>query len=252
MHKYALLCIDKRIKISDRRIIMTLGIIAAMDKEAEGIISAMTGTSAEVIGSIKYTRGKIKNTDVVIAVCGIGKVFAAICAQTMIITYHPDYILNTGIAGALSRELGICDIAVATDTVQHDMDTSAIGDPVGFVSGINIIKFPASEFLSDKITEIASSFGFNTVRGTIASGDKFVADSDTKRRIVDLFGAIACEMEGGAIAHAAYINNTPYAVVRAISDNADGEADMDYPTFAALACKNSVKITVKLAEEIGG
>lgn len=227
---------------------MKLGIIAAMQKEAELIFAAMTETTTEVCGSISYTIGKIGETEIVCAVCGIGKVFAAMCAQAMIVRYAPDAIINTGVGGTLTHELSIGDIAVSTDTVQHDMDTSALGDPVGLISGINVIRMPADEKLRDAICQLASQFGMKTKCGTIASGDKFVADNALKKYITDNFGAIACEMEGASVGQVCYVNKIPYLVIRAISDDADGGACEDYPAFARKSAENSANLVIQLAK----
>ena len=144
---------------------MTIGIIAAMEKEAEKIIAAMTDKASETVGGICFTSGKIGASSVVLAVCGIGKVFAAMCSQTMAVKYAPDCIINTGVGGTLTRQLGIGDVAVSENTVQHDMDTSALGDPVGLISGINIVKIPASAELAEKIMAIAAEHGIKTVSG---------------------------------------------------------------------------------------
>ena len=226
---------------------MKLGIIAAMKIEAELIEAAMTDIVRETCGSIEYCLGKIGTTDIVLAVCGIGKVFAAICAQTMIVKYAPDAIINTGVGGTLTKKLSVGDVAVSSAMVQHDMDTSALGDPVGLISGPNIIEIPADAALAEKISAIVKDMGINTVKGTIATGDQFIAKQETKDRIVSRFGAIACEMEGAAIGQVCYVNKVPFAVIRAISDDADSGACDDYPTFAKMAAKNSAKAVIKLA-----
>ncbi len=226
---------------------MKLGIIAAMKIEAELIEAAMTDIVRETCGSIEYCLGKIGNTDIVLAVCGIGKVFAAICAQTMIVKYAPDAVVNTGVGGTLTKKLSVGDVAVSSAMVQHDMDTSALGDPVGLISGPNIIEIPADAALAEKISAIVRGMGINTVTGTIATGDQFIAKQETKDRIVSQFGAIACEMEGAAIGQVCYVNKVPFAVIRAISDDADSGACEDYPTFAKMAAKNSAKAVIELA-----
>ena len=226
---------------------MKLGIIAAMKIEAELIEAAMTDTVRETCGSIEYCLGKIGTTDIVLAVCGIGKVFAAMCAQTMIVKYAPDAVINTGVGGTLTKKLSVGDVAVSSAMVQHDMDTSALGDPVGLISGPNIIEIPADAALAEKISAIVRDMGIGTLTGVIATGDQFIAKQETKDRIVSRFGAIACEMEGAAIGQVCYVNRVPFAVIRAISDDADSGACEDYPTFAKMAAKNSAGAVIALA-----
>lgn len=219
-----------------------IGIVGAMTCETEALCAATENKQTEYVSGIAYTTGLLEGQEVVIATCGVGKVYAAICAQTMILCYHPDLIINTGVGGTLTAELGIGDVAVASALVQHDMDTSPIGDPVGLVSGINKIYFEADEKTADSLAACVQAEGLRAMRGVIASGDQFVASRERKDFITATFGAIACEMEGAAIAHVATVNAVPFAVLRAISDEADGHATVDFPTFAARAAENSVAV----------
>ena len=229
---------------------MTLGIIAAMKIEAEHIISKMECTRQEMVGGITFTVGKLGKIDAVLSVCGIGKVFASMCAQTMIVKYAPDAIVNTGVAGTLTKELSVGDIAISGAVVQHDMDTSPLGDPVGLISGINVIEIASDEALVRRISDAAASLGLKYEIGIIASGDRFIADVSSKKYITDTFSAIACEMEGAAVGQVCYVNKVPFAVIRAISDDADNGACDDYPTFAANAAKNSASIVISVAKTL--
>lgn len=218
------------------------GIICAMQLEMDGLRAQMTDMVSERVSGIEFVRGTLCGAPVVTAVCGVGKVFAALCAQTMILRYAPARLINTGVAGSLSPSLTIGNIAIADDVVQHDMDTSPLGDPVGLLSGINIVHIPADPALGEALEASAAACGLTVRRGTIATGDRFISSGEQKSRIRDAFGAIACEMEGGAIGHVCYVNNVPFAVLRAISDGGDEEASMDYPTFARMAAANSVRV----------
>ncbi len=219
-----------------------IGIIAAMDVEMESLRSYMENPETEIISGVRFVRGTLEGQQVVTAVCGIGKVFAALCAQTMILRYHPDAIINTGVAGTLTDKLSIGSIAVSSAVVQHDMDTSAIGDPVGLISGINRIELPADAALAARLSACAKAMAVKTVTGVIASGDQFVASSERKAYITEHFGAIACEMEGAAIGHVCFVNQVPFCVLRAISDSADGSSHVDYPTFVQMAADQSVRL----------
>lgn len=219
-----------------------IGIIAAMNVEMESLRSYMENTEEETISGIRFVRGMLEGQEVVTAVCGIGKVFAALCAQTMILRYAPEAIINTGVAGTLTNALGIASIAVSSAVVQHDMDTSPLGDPKGLISGINVVEIPADAQLGGKILACAKEMGVNAVSGVIASGDQFVASAERKDFITGQFGAIACEMEGAAIGQVCYVNKVPFCVLRAISDSADGSSHMDYPQFVKLAAEQSVSL----------
>ena len=228
-----------------------IGIISALSIEAELLItSSETPDEVREISGIQFHKITLGGKSAVVAVCGVGKVNAARTAQAMIMAFSPEIIINTGVAGALNKELHICDIVVGEKTVQHDMDTSAIGDPVGLVSGINVVFFENDKFVADVICESAEKLGFAHRRGIIACGDRFVADSATKEKIVENFGADACEMESAAMAQACYINNVPFGVIRAISDGADDGANMDYPTFAKIAAEKGIALTDEFIKNI--
>lgn len=216
-----------------------IGIICAMKIEAEAIIASLSDTRTETVSGVEFTVGKRYGKEVVVAICGIGKVFAAICTEAMILKFAPELIINSGVAGTLTDRLSIGDIAIAGSLVQHDMDTSPLGDPVGLVSGINKIYFDADENAVSALKKACVTVGANSVVGTVASGDQFMSDTEKKNAIRDRFNAIACEMEGASVAHVAFVNGVPFAVLRAISDSASGDAQMEYPKFVAMAAERS-------------
>ena len=223
-----------------------IGIIGALHDEVRELILSLADRRTEVAGSIEFNLGKLFGKNVVIARCGVGKVSAAICTVAMIVKYSPDLIINSGVGGALEKSLRPLDIVFADKLVQHDMDTSALGDPVGLISGINKIYFETDTRAIEILTRAALDMGINFLVGTIATGDKFISLGSDKDAIVERFGALACEMEGGAIAHAAFVNGTKFMVVRSISDSADGDAHMDYAAFLPKATKISTALTMAL------
>lgn len=217
------------------------GIIGAMDLEMKALIDLLEKEECRTISNVTFYKGKIFEHDAVLAVCGVGKCFSALCAQTMILEYHPDCIINIGVAGGIVDGLSVGDIVVANDVVQYDMDTSAVGDPVGLISGINIVKIPCSPKLTEGLFEAAKTLQIPVVRGTVASGDTFVASREKKEKIAETFDAVACEMEGGGIAQACYVNNVECAILRSISDGIDGGGG-DYEAFKHAAAKNSTAV----------
>ena len=227
-----------------------IGIIGAMDVEVENLKAKIENKKIESFSGIEFVSGKMFGKDVVVAKCGIGKVFASICAEAMILKYEPDYIINTGVAGTLTCELSIGDVAISENLCQHDMDTSPIGDPKGLLSGINIINIPADEYLVNLAETVIKEQNINCKKGIIASGDQFIASKEQKDFIVSEFNAIACEMEGASIGHVCYVNKVKFLVLRAISDSADNSSHMDYPTFLKMASENSTKVTMGLIERI--
>lgn len=209
------------------------GIIGAMDVEVEEILSRMTDERSETVSGIVYHIGKIGGKDCVVAKCGVGKVAAAVCAQTMILRYAPSAVINEGVAGGMGSGIHIGDIVVSSGLVQHDMDTSAVGDEKGLISGLNLVVIPASKALGELTAHTAEHLcGKDKVHvGIIATGDQFINDGEHLERIRDEFGACACEMEGGSIAQVCYMNGVDFVVIRAISDNANEAAAVNYNTF---------------------
>ncbi len=225
-----------------------IGIIGAMEVEVASLKERMENKEICTVSGIEFVKGTLCGAEAVVAKCGVGKVFAALCTQTMILKYAPDCIINTGVAGSLSENLGVCDVAVASAVVQHDMDTSPIGDPIGLISGINVVEIPSDKAVSHKLISIVEELGVNCVSGIVASGDQFIASKEKKEFITESFGAVACEMEGAAIGHVCFVNGVPFAVLRAISDNADGSSHLDFPTFAAKSAELSISIIERFAK----
>ncbi len=224
-----------------------IGIIGAMSVEIEEIQARIEEKEIQVIGNNTFVVGKLCGRDVVAVQCGIGKVNAALCAQTMILRYNPELIINSGVGGSLYEKLTFGDIAIAKDLVQHDVDTSPLGDPIGLVSTINKIYFECDSRAVCLIEQIVSEMdGVNGLIGTIASGDQFIASSERKDFIRKNFSAIACEMEGGAIAQVCEVAKVKCVVIRAISDNADNDSHMDYGQFVQMAANRSIDVLLRL------
>ena len=231
---------------------MLIGIIGAMDIEVQALKNLMSGAEVKKISGIDFYKGNINGTDAVVAVAGVGKVNAAVCAQTMILTYSPDMLINVGVAGGLHKEFKIGDIAVADAVVEHDMDTSPIGDPKGLISGINMVEMKCDGKISDTLASVSASLdGISVKRGIIASGDQFISSDEQRMRIISDFGAIAAEMEGASIGHVCVMNDVPFGVLRAISDGANDDSVIDYPTFAKMAAENSIKIILEFIKRVG-
>ena len=225
-----------------------IGIIGAMESEVRELISRLDSPVTESFSGVDFHLGRLLGKQVVIARCGVGKVFAAICAEIMILKYSPALLVNTGVAGAIAPGIITGDVVVARRLVQHDMDTSPLGDPKGLISGINVIYFETDVRAKDILLAAATELEISASQGTIATGDRFVASREEKERLLSEFTASACEMEGGAVAQVAYVNKTPFIVIRAISDSADGSATVDYPTFLAEAAKNSAAMNLALVK----
>ncbi len=229
---------------------MKIGIIGAMSVEVEALKARIENAERVTQSGIEFVSGSLCGKRVVVAQCGIGKVFAAICAQTMIVRFGVTHVINTGVGGTLCDELSILDVAIADGVVQHDMDTSPLGDPVGLISGINKVVLPTSKTLAEAAARAADKLGIRSKTGVIASGDQFISSAEKKKYIIDNFGAICCEMEGAAIGHVCYVGGVECLIVRAISDSASGEATMEYPEMVARAAVRSQKMTELILENL--
>lgn len=226
------------------------GIICAMEVEAHTILSYMKNPVTEQISGIDFVSGTVCGKKAVVAVCGVGKVFAALCTQAMIMRFAPEIIINTGVGGTLTDRLHCGDIAVAASVVQHDMNTSPLGDPIGMISGINKINFVCDKSASADLKRIAGErLNIENVCGVIASGDRFINDRSEKQFIHRWFGAIACDMESGAVGQVCFVNGVPFCVLRSISDEADGRSHLDYSDFARIAANNAAKLLLTYLEE---
>ena len=218
-----------------------LGIIGAMDLEVDALRGAMENVTETQIGYTKYYEGTLLGVPVCLARCGIGKVHAALCALGMLLRFPVDALLNIGVAGALRDSLNIADVVIACSAVQHDMDTTPIGDPLGMISGPNIVHLPCDEGLSALLVQAAGEAGLVPQRAAIATGDQFIVGTEKKDFLSQTFDAAACDMEGGAIAQCCYEMGVPYAAVRAISDTRLGDG-REYAEKAGAACQSEERL----------
>lgn len=225
-----------------------LGIIGAMDAEINSIKEKMVNPVSTEIAGTEFVCGFISNVMVCAAMCNPGKVNAALCAQAMIDNFDTDKIINVGVGCSLSDDVVIKNIVIASHVCQYDIDITALGEPRGYINGLNITKIETDRHISERLARIAINSGEKIHRGVIASGDTFIADKKLKNRIADTFGAICGEMEGGAIGHVCMANSVPFAVIRSVSDGGDENAAIDYPTFKKIAAEKSTAIILKFIE----
>ena len=230
----------------------TIGIIGAMEVEVAILKEKMEDVRIIKKASMDFYEGILAGKKVVVVRSGIGKVNAGICAQILADVFSVDAIINTGIAGSLNKNINIGDIVLSTDVVQHDMDATGFGYRKGQIPQMPVFFFNADDNLRRLAAEVCKEVNpdIQVFEGRIASGDQFVCDQDVKNRIVSEFSAYATEMEGAAIGQAAYLNEIPFLVVRAISDKADGSAQMDYSEFEKAAVDHSVRLTLNMLARI--
>ncbi len=222
---------------------MKIGIICAMEEELAPLKKIMSIKESRTKARMEFIEGTLEEKDVVMVISGIGKVNAAVCAQILADDYHVTHLINVGVAGGVKENIQPMDVVVATALLQHDMDVTAFGLKRG-----EIPRFESSLFKTDdKLTRLAlegsrKNEGYTTHEGIIVSGDQFISSKEKIEDLLETFHAAACEMEGAAIAQAADLNHIPFSVIRAISDNANTGASMDYEKFKDLAVENTVSI----------
>ena len=227
-----------------------LGIIGAMTVEVETLKNIMTDRECVTRAGIEFCSGNLEGMPAVIAQCGVGKVNAAMCTQILCSVYGVTHLVNTGIAGSLCAELDIADMVVSTDAMYHDVDVAVFGYPAGQVPGMPLT-YPADETLRGYAFAAAEAVNPGHTRtGRVASGDQFISGKEQKEKIIADTSADCTEMEGASIAHTAWRNNVPFVILRAISDKADDSAQMDYPTFEAIAAQRCAKVTSLLARAL--
>ena len=227
-----------------------IGIIGAMDEEISQIKAKLSDVTVTEIAAMTFSKGKLGSHDIVAVRSGIGKVNAAVCTQILATYFHVDHIINTGVAGSLKNEINIGDVVISTDALQHDMDATGFGYEPGVIPRMKVSDFIADENLRKLAVKACREAGLQigVHEGRIVSGDQFISDHAVKERIVKQFGGYCTEMEGAAIAQAAYLNDIPFLIIRAISDKADGSATMDYGEFERKAIDNSVALLVNMIE----
>ncbi len=230
---------------------MKIGIIGAMEQEVATLKENMEVNEKKQRAGMEFFEGSLEGVPVVVVKCGIGKVNAALCVQILSDCFEVTHVINTGIAGSLNAKLDIGDILVSEKAIQHDMDVTIFGYQKGQVPG-----FESREFYADAAMAQAAQGAcklvnpdIHVVKGCVVSGDQFISDDQVKRHLIEEFHGDCAEMEGASIAQAAFLNQLPFVIIRAISDKADGSAQMDYPTFekkAAEHCAGMVKEFLKI------
>lgn len=222
-----------------------IAVICAMDIEAELLAAALRGAKEEAVGVMTFTRGAFGEYGVTVARCGVGKVFAAMCAEALILSFGPDLILNSGCAGSLDERLSVGDVCVPTGFVQYDMDTTALGDPPGFIGGgIDRVVLPTDENTASRLAALAAKNGLSAHRGLAATADRFVSSREEKKSLGKKLGALVCEMEGAALAQVAAAHGVPFCAIRSVSDSLTDGSAMEFGAFARLASEKSARLTL--------
>jgi adenosylhomocysteine nucleosidase len=229
-----------------------LGIIGAMEVEVATLKKNMENPQVTKKAGMEFYQGTLAGCPAVVVKSGIGKVNAGICTQILVDDFHIDQVINTGVAGSLRAEINIGDIVISSDALQHDMDATGFGYELGVIPQMACSDFVAEADLISLAKKCCAKVNpeIRTFVGRVVSGDQFVSDKEKKAWLIEQFDGYCTEMEGAAIAQAAYVNHVPFLVLRAISDKADDSAQMSYDEFEAQAAEHCVKLVMAMAEHL--
>ena len=225
---------------------MKFGIIAAMEEELKTLLLTLEDKKEVVVLGKTYYEGRIGQHEVVLVQSGIGKVMSAMSVAILAETFGVDAIINTGSAGAVSEGLAIGDVVIADRLVYHDVDVTAFGYAYGQMAGQELY-YQADQTLMASLQKVLNQQGIHNHVGLIATGDSFIAGQEKVDTIKHHFQEVlAVEMEGAAIAQAAQAAGKPFLVIRAMSDTAQGDANISFDEFILEAGKRSAQTLLAL------
>jgi adenosylhomocysteine/aminodeoxyfutalosine nucleosidase len=229
---------------------MKIAILGAMREEIAPLLETLGDYKEINYANNVFYEAKYKELDLVIAYSKIGKVFSTLTATIMIEKFGCQKLLFSGVAGGINEDLKIGDLIIANSLCQHDVDITAFGHPHGFIPESSTHTTSVDKDLLKIGEDVAKDLGIEVKFGTIATGDQFVACNDKKNFIKNTFLADALEMEGGSVAVVCDSLNIPYFILRAISDTANGDADVDFDAFLEKSAKNSANFIIKMLDRI--
>lgn len=224
-----------------------LGIIFALKEELDALLKVLTLKNEYNIFELTFYECELNDKQIVLVESGIGKVNSARTTQILIDNFKVDYIFNIGVAGAVSKDVDICDIVIGENLVQHDFDVTPFDYEKGFIPKVGKY-LPSDEYLLKLAKEI--KIDTNIHIGVIASGDIFVNDPKMSEKINTKFNALCTEMEGASIAQVCYLSHIPFLVIRSISDSVNGNNELTYDDFLLLSSKMVANFMKELLEKI--
>ncbi|MRN52522.1 5'-methylthioadenosine/adenosylhomocysteine nucleosidase [Paenibacillus monticola] len=216
-----------------------IGLIGAMDEEIRLLLEGMEDRETVVKAGINYYTGTLFGKSVVLCKCGVGKVNAAVTTQILLDTFGASQVLFTGVAGAVHPELNIGDIVISSSCMQHDMDVTALGYPRGIIPYQEVSSFCANPALVLLAEQACVELKQKYLIGKVLSGDQFIANADVVAELKEQLDGACAEMEGAAVAQVCYMYDTPFVVIRSMSDKADGSAHVNFREFTVEASERS-------------
>jgi adenosylhomocysteine nucleosidase len=229
-----------------------IGIIGAMHEEIVELKNMISNLEEEKILDIIFYKGTLEGKEIVLVEGGIGKVNASVCTTLLIDRFKVDQLIFTGVAGGTNPEIEVGDIVISNELIEHDFDCTAFGMKHGEIPRMGTSIFKADKKLI-KIAEESALELFdkkNIYTGRIVSGDEFVAEPKKIDWLRETFNSECTEMEGAAVAHVCYLFETPFVIIRSISDKANDDAKTDFCEFVKLAAKNSKNLIVEMMKRV--
>lgn len=228
-----------------------IGIIGAMEPEVALLRQQISDVSSTELGGYTFYSGKLANMQVVLVQSGIGKVASALATALLIQQFQPDAIINTGSAGGFDPELEVGDVVISTEVRHHDVDVTAFGYEIGQVPQMPAA-FSAHPALVQAAEQSIQALGYcKTKKGLIATGDSFICDPARIAVIRQQFPTmLAVEMEGAAIAQVCHMLNTPFVVIRSLSDIAGKESPQSFEAYLDVASKHSSAMVLELLQRL--
>ena len=233
-------------------LVTTLCILSAMPQEGNLIENEIQSKESIIIGNKKFTKGTLYGQSVVFSLSGIGKVSAAATTALMINYFNVDELIFTGVAGG-GPNINIGDIVIGSEFIQYDLDLTPFFNKC-YIYSLNKNVIKSDNNLTSKWKNAAINYLNNNKNqefdnpkvhiGRIISGDQFIHKKEQIDKIketlnsIDIYDFSAIEMEGAAVAQICEEFNTPYAIIRAISDKADSEANINFTIFINEIAKN--------------
>lgn len=218
---------------------MVIGIMGAMPEEVSQLCTRLSGVTVEEYAGVSYHRGCLAGRQVVVCCAGMGKANAASTTQVLITRYGAGQIIFSGVAGNMTSKIGIGDVVIGRTVLYHDADMDMLSQSAPYLE-----EYPGDPALIAAAEAACAAAGVKAITGRIATGDRFVGDTETKKKIEAACHPDCVEMEGAAVSQIAARNGVPCVILRAMSDNADEDGyevlvvrDFDIKEYVATATK---------------
>lgn len=222
---------------------MLIALFYAMPSEIESLIHG--AAPDETVSGVHFYH---LNDELVACCGGVGKVNAAMATMLLIERYQPDLIVNVGVAGCF-EDVPIGTLVLAEDFIQHDVDTTGVGDPIGLVSTVNMVSFPTTALHLARAAMDKTGYPYRV--GRVATGDWFALPGERVAFIRETFSPLLCEMEGAAVAQVCHRCGVPMMALKSVSDCLVEKQDYYFNFPAAMADLNKAALAfVQALQEV--